>query len=116
LRDWLDAIETDDILPTAGHSRFLGHCVRAVIRKHLQDLAASDLGIEKPTGKEFGDKKVRRRRKKTLPGSLRMNPPARRGRSQGIAHWKRLGAAVGPKKAVQMHFKPRGLRGSLELQ
>ena len=35
LRDWLDAIGTDDILPTAGHSKFLGHCVRAVIRKHL---------------------------------------------------------------------------------
>lgn len=53
LKRWAESLLHDDILPTAGHSKFLGHCVRSAIKRRLRDLATKEDGIQNPTGKEM---------------------------------------------------------------
>jgi hypothetical protein len=43
----------DAIMPTAGQSKFVRFCVRSQIRKRLRQIAAQELGIKHPTGKEM---------------------------------------------------------------
>lgn len=43
----------DGIMPDAGQSKFVKFCVRSQIRKRLRQIAAQELGIKHPTGKEM---------------------------------------------------------------
>jgi hypothetical protein len=50
---WVEALGHDAVLPTAGYSKCVCHCVRLVIRRHLRKLAVDELGLDQPTGREM---------------------------------------------------------------
>jgi hypothetical protein len=52
VRACVESLGNDAMLPSAGQSKFVVHCVRLILRQHLKQLAR-ELGIKNPTGKEM---------------------------------------------------------------
>lgn len=52
LRAWAEALRCDELMP-AVESKFLRFCVRRALHKQLRQLAAHDLKLENPSGKEL---------------------------------------------------------------
>ena len=50
---WAESLGRDDILPAAGQSKFVRFCVRQAIIRQLKALAAADLKVDRPNGKEL---------------------------------------------------------------
>jgi hypothetical protein len=53
LQTWIECLNKGDTLPSDEGSKFIRYCVRAMLRRQLRQLAADDLRLKNPTGREI---------------------------------------------------------------